>query len=272
MLIAAVDAAHLVCTKTEEGRIMNQLVMSVRNTQKQYMRIDIPRTCDIWSTIVSGQPVKPARDKETGSVMVPLQKSSGSGSSGPKHAAFKVEIVWVQSTNHDQGAPDLVMRERGALRFQFPKVDIPLNVVLVSLYVPEDFKYTDILGDLRTTEHFSHAVPTPTTEASPVPQPMPMMSQSNAIYRHGSMSSINLSSRDEDEDEKVLSSAYEISYAPAKGKKAGVVPVRVNMITSGRMFRFERLLVTNQTLNIQVSYRKTAPSWKRRTGPSLPCC
>ena len=55
VLIAAVDCAHFTATKVEEGRVMYKLIMKVRNTQKQYARIDLPSSCEIWSVVVKGQ-------------------------------------------------------------------------------------------------------------------------------------------------------------------------------------------------------------------------
>jgi len=76
VLIAVVESAHVSVTQTEEGRVLSKLVAVVRNSQKQFLRIGTPGNSDVWSTVVAGQPVKPARDGE-GLVMVPLQKSSG---------------------------------------------------------------------------------------------------------------------------------------------------------------------------------------------------
>ncbi len=89
VLIAAVDCAYFTATKVEEGRVMYKLIMKVRNTQKQYARIELPASCEIWSVVVKGQAVKPARDKETNALMVPLEKG-GKGQGENKHAAFTV--------------------------------------------------------------------------------------------------------------------------------------------------------------------------------------
>ena len=61
----------------------------MRNTQQQYARIELQPSCEIWSVVVKGQAVKPARDKETNALMVPLEKG-GKGSGENKHAAFTV--------------------------------------------------------------------------------------------------------------------------------------------------------------------------------------
>ena len=87
--------------------------------------------------------------------MVPLEKG-GKGQGENKHAAFtvgrlccgaalltvlQVEIIWVDDDK--DGAHVSKMQQRGALDFFFPKVDMPLNVVLVSVYVPTGFRYAE---------------------------------------------------------------------------------------------------------------------------------
>ena len=70
------------------------VVVQVRNTQQQYARIALAPSCEIWSVVVKGQAVKPARDKETNALMVPLEKG-GKGSGENKHAAFTVcDVCW----------------------------------------------------------------------------------------------------------------------------------------------------------------------------------
>ncbi len=88
VLIAAVDSCHMIATKTIHGRTLYKTAMrvcihtlvpceyanmfvhwnmlghiisfylfslQVRNTQKQYMRVELPQHCDIWSVVVKGQ-------------------------------------------------------------------------------------------------------------------------------------------------------------------------------------------------------------------------
>ncbi len=54
---------------------------------------------------------------------------------------LQVEIIWVDDDK--DGAHVSKMQQRGALDFFFPKVDMPLNVVLVSVYVPTGFRYAE---------------------------------------------------------------------------------------------------------------------------------
>lgn len=94
MLIAVIDSGFMTATVSDEGLAMFRLLLLVRNTQKQYVRISVPQECEIWSTrkllrvnhmsvtdviaVVAGTAVKPAQS-EDGKIMIPLLKSSKSG-------------------------------------------------------------------------------------------------------------------------------------------------------------------------------------------------
>ena len=52
---------------------------------------------------------------------------------------LQTEIVWVDEAG--KGSNEGAMVSRGHLDFLFPKVDLPLNVVLMSVWVPSSFRY-----------------------------------------------------------------------------------------------------------------------------------
>jgi hypothetical protein len=55
VLIAACDEAHFITTCSEEGKILHKLVMRIRNSQKQYVRIKIPTEHELWSACMYSQ-------------------------------------------------------------------------------------------------------------------------------------------------------------------------------------------------------------------------
>jgi hypothetical protein len=50
VLIAVIDSGFMTATVSDEGLAMFRLLLLVRNTQKQYVRISVPQECEIWST------------------------------------------------------------------------------------------------------------------------------------------------------------------------------------------------------------------------------
>lgn len=97
VLVAVIEKALFTCTVTEDGKQMHKLLAKVRNTQQQYVRVALKPECEIWSTVVAGRPVKPARDEATGEVMIPLEK----GANRADQKAHKIELVWMQPPAKD---------------------------------------------------------------------------------------------------------------------------------------------------------------------------
>lgn len=263
---------------------MKRLVLKVRNSARQYVRVYLSSVAgyELWSTSVAGKAVKPATDGQA--VMIPLKKESRPGA---RQAAFVVELVWVD-------APQPAMTVRGQLDFELPKLDLPINQLFVSVYLPSEYRYGEFTGDLLECRKFSVSPPSsaaaeiPVLPGSMMPGSM-IMSQSQAAYQP-------MSFLDNDSDDICFGAApppppqqqqlamkrqesieqleIQQSYAPMKsaavhkkGKqqfgaagrgKAGVVPVQIEMVTAGRLFMFERLLLTpdEESLHASVPYKR----------------
>eukprot|EP00051_Salpingoeca_urceolata_P027545 m.481984 g.481984 ORF g.481984 m.481984 type:complete len:743 (+) comp22399_c0_seq1:104-2332(+) len=305
VLIATVDSAHCIATKTEQGRIIYNLTMKIRNTQKQYVRIDVPNNCDIWSTVLSGQAVKPARDEDTGAIMVPLEKHSGGDS-----AAFVVELVWVQDVQQtaeglgqakpgdagdDAGAgpQDGGMGKNGTVKFAFPKIDLPVNIFLASVFVPDGFRYGEFEGDLKEVTRFSESPPTRNARGA-VPRVPQVKYHTERRARNFNRAASLESFESLDEEDAVCQMVSQVPQAQVvtnmmldtnptyafgeaaqssvlKSKKKGIMPVQVNMVTAGSSFKFERLLVVDQELRVEVEYEKKTQRARRKLHSGW-CC
>lgn len=157
VLVAACDVASFTSTVTDETKVMTRIILSCRNTQKQYVRIGIPTDCEVWSTAVAGQAVKPARDTTTNELMIPLLKSSAAQGE-QKQASFAVEVIYVRDSPRDTSGKPVPMTE-GQLALHFPKVDLPLNKLFVSVNLPDGYDYEDAEGDLKAVDYFSGTLP-----------------------------------------------------------------------------------------------------------------
>jgi len=230
VLIAVVEEAHVVITQTTEGRILTKLVAQVRNTQQQFLRITMPEGSNVWSTVVSNRPVKPAQDGKE--IMIPMQKTTDQNinQSGKGGESFRVEFVYFQETKN-------TMKGRGSLNFELPKLDLPVNDLFISLYLPQEFRYGEFDGDLKEIHCFSK---TPLSHVSSVaydvtnnnkrfaaPQ-MQQMAYSNVASYGGSSASSYSSSSVGD----WTSSSY------GRPKAGAVLPVQIDIPTQGKLFFF----------------------------------
>jgi len=86
--VAAIDQADYQTLYTEHGLALSRVVYHVRNRRKQFLKVELPQGSELWSAMLSGHPVKPARGERDEVVLVPLLKSA---------APFQVEIVYATS-------------------------------------------------------------------------------------------------------------------------------------------------------------------------------
>jgi len=274
VLIAVVESAHITTTQTEEGRILTKVVAKVRNTQQQFLRITTPPEASVWSTFVSGLPVKPARDKD-GAVMIPLKKMSQADSqSGSSEQNFVLEFLYFQESKP--------MQNRGRLTYNMPSMDLPCNHLYISMYLPRDYSYGEFAGDIKETHCFSGVVPQSVSDYE-VQSNLQNRQQHMQTYMTQNVvrlernDSITMDDRDmEDEqytDRATLLPQKEMAYSAygsKRSKAAGVLPVKVEVPVDGILFRFEQLLVgQNSKLSINVDYglnSKGCCSRGRRSG------
>eukprot|EP00298_Acanthocystis_sp_HF-20_P013469 c20369_g1_i3.p1 GENE.c20369_g1_i3~~c20369_g1_i3.p1 ORF type:complete len:665 (+),score=216.30 c20369_g1_i3:23-1996(+) len=235
VLVTSIDKCKFDVTVAEDGQYLHKVTMSVRNTQRQYLRTKLPKKFMLWSTVVGGHAIKPAIDAE-GQVMIPLEKSHGDS----KQKQFVVELIYLI-----QGPP---MKSNGKLNLEFAIIDIPINILLVTLYLPNTYSYRNFDGTVRKTQYFSsnqmivsqaHEMKSRALESN-------LMSNCQAMQTNPMMyDSCNEELEMDDDDVYVASKT-----------KVGVVPVLVEFPQVGRQFLFEKLLINSEPQNITVSYNR----------------
>ncbi|KAI9146478.1 hypothetical protein BKA69DRAFT_1130524 [Paraphysoderma sedebokerense] len=246
VLIAIIDSALVEATACE-GRMLVKCTLTMRNTQKQYLRVRIPdrQSVEIWSATVADTAVKPW--DEEGLVLIPLEKSS-SADQGP----FNVELVYMvplgSVINETLGKAD-----RGDFKFELPVFDIPISKLFTRLYLPSDYKFSTFAGDMREVSRFSDNPPSANDNV--------------AIPRGGANSNVN----DEMYQMKPMPQMAQMAYTqnmipvaqtmrmpkklPSKSVK-GIVPVKISNLSVGTPFLFERLLVQSESLYVKTSFKR----------------
>lgn len=121
------------------------------------------------------------------------------------------------------------MGRSGTLDIQFSHCDIPINQLFVSVYVPDNYKYGEFTG-MREVQYWSGTPPT--SVAAPQQQQqlrsMDMMSQvqsSNIMWEPKRKTAMKM----EKEDRR-------------GGHVRGVLPVKVDVPQTGKVFYFQQLL------------------------------
>ncbi len=131
VLQALVDSARLTTVVADDGQMMTEVSLSVRNTGRQFLEVELPPGAMVWSAFVAGTPVRPT--KQGGKLLLPLEQNA-------RDTAMAVEFTYV--------AADKFPKRKGSVAFASPKLDVPLKNARWELLLPPDYEYTDFAGTM----------------------------------------------------------------------------------------------------------------------------
>jgi hypothetical protein len=132
-----IDHASLVSVFMEEGKIVSRVVYTMRNTGMQFLELELPKDAEIWSLYVDGQREIPSKN-EQGAFMIPLARSRIEGES---IASFDVEILYFYKLKR--------FAFFGSNRLEFPKTNVIISKMLWSCYLPEDYRFIHFGGNVE---------------------------------------------------------------------------------------------------------------------------
>jgi hypothetical protein len=127
-----VDSLRATTVVTSDGRVMTDLVFTLRNSLQQYLALELAPGAEVRSAVLDGNPIKPSRDA-SGKVLIPLKRSKNvNGGLAP----FRVQLVY-ESSSDDLGW--LGRREQ-----ELPKVHAPIASLKWSVFTPGRFTTTEL--------------------------------------------------------------------------------------------------------------------------------
>jgi type II secretory pathway pseudopilin PulG len=128
VLQALVESAQLSTVVADDGQTMTVMSLAVRNNGRQFLEVGLPPgTTKAWSAFVAGQAVRPSLRGDE--LMVPLEQSGAGG------APVSVELTFVGTNQFP--------KQRGAVTFVSPQLDLPLRGARWELFLPPDYDYSD---------------------------------------------------------------------------------------------------------------------------------
>jgi len=122
---AAIDTAEYRTLATADGLLVTAVRFQVRNSRKQFLRVQLPPGSEVWSSFVDGRPEKPAMDNtdERGVLIKIIHSTDG----------FPVELVY--ATRHKK------FGSFGSLEAQLARPDILVTHTRWDLFAPDKFTY-----------------------------------------------------------------------------------------------------------------------------------
>jgi hypothetical protein len=217
VLLTMIDRAHFTVMQTYDGKRITRALYNVRNNRNQFLRLQLPRGAELWSAAVEGRSIQPARDAE-GRILLPLVKSGGG-----EMSAFPVEIVYAEEGT----APD--ERGRGEAIVALPHSSEPIMHLMVSLYLPQEGRYSDFSGTLRSVDTFtavgsSHVMPV---------------------------------------DNRAVSTLQQ-AYVGNVGQMPGAETIKVQLPVSGKVIMLEKILVVKDEQWFSYSFSRLQPTPARK--------
>ena len=131
VLTANIEEAEYNALIAVDGKVLVQSRFAVRNNQRNFLKLTLPATAELWSAAVAGRPVRPGRAPD-GSLLLPLEKSRSGGDAPP----FIVEVSYL-----DRAA---AWTERGRARVSLVSVDLPISKSHLLIHHPPLFRLTPL--------------------------------------------------------------------------------------------------------------------------------
>jgi prepilin-type processing-associated H-X9-DG protein len=133
VLQGLIDNARLTTVVAEDGQMMTELSLSIRNNGRQYLEIELPEKTKVWSAFVAGEPVRPS--VREGKLLLPLERDTASD------APVSVEVTFI--------GQDKFPRTHGTLSLVSPRFDLPLKNAHWDLILPVDYDYSRFEGSMN---------------------------------------------------------------------------------------------------------------------------
>jgi hypothetical protein len=148
-VVANVDLVDCVTHRTLEGKSITRIQYFIRNNDRQFLTLRLPKNSRLWQAFLNGKPVKPAQ-KDSGEILIPMKKSS---SQGGELESFALEMGYISEVNK--------LSLKGDILNQLPAIDIPISYLRWTLYLPEYYDYSRFEGLLKQVKDFSKGATLP---------------------------------------------------------------------------------------------------------------
>ncbi len=141
VLQALAEQMRLTTVVADDGQIMTEMRLMVRNNGLQHLEIELPPGHTVWSAFVGGEAVRPALSQ--GKLLLPLEASDTA-----EDTPVAVELTFVGQEKFPSGS--------GQVHLISPRLNVPLNNARWDLYLPPDYDYQKFAGSMS---HEAQAAP-----------------------------------------------------------------------------------------------------------------
>jgi type II secretory pathway pseudopilin PulG/uncharacterized membrane protein (UPF0136 family) len=246
VLQALVQEARLTTVVADDGQMMTELALRLRNNGRQFLEVALPVGAQLWSAFVAGQAVRPG--VRNGKLLLPLEGDAG--------GLISLELTYVGT--------GVFPHARGQVQLASPALDVPIQNARWDLYLPADYGYRGFGG---TMTHEASATPVyrsfTLTEYQQVEQDnWKNRDQQASSSLDDALSKIKSGRLDE------ANKAYQVArrYGLKGGKKEAVqLEQELRRAQSGNLLNAQQALIANNAAFVNQSAGQPAPAQQART-------
>lgn len=158
VLVANVEEARYRLLLTGDGKRLAQARYGVRNNQRSFLALTLPKGASLWSAAVDGRPVRPGL-ADSGALLLPLRK----GRPGEDAPLSVVEVVYAERAE--------TWQTQGRARLELPGADLPVSRTGLELHTPPRYRVTLDGGPLREAGYAPPLRALADVETPPEPRP-----------------------------------------------------------------------------------------------------
>jgi hypothetical protein len=157
VLTANVEEARYRVLITGEGKTLVEARYAVRSNQRNFVRITAPAGAVVWSSALSGRPVRPGKAPD-GSLLFPLSK----GRAGEEAPLSAIEILYLARSSE--------WTPKGRASLALPTLDLPVSRTGLLVYYSPLFRVTPEPGAFSLQPYEMPESAVLLTETAPVPE------------------------------------------------------------------------------------------------------
>jgi hypothetical protein len=257
-----IDLASVITVALEDGKTLTRLNYTMRNTWKQFLKLELPPDSEVWTVYVASKRENASRNAE-GKIMIPLARSQ---SKGEELQSFTVDIIYFSKGNP--------LGSGGSNTLCFPTVDILVSKMLWSVYLPQDYSYLHFKGNVEKEEiartvslllgkrrNFSLDQVRTYNEVAGNLEKAPRQQQEMDDYRQSLQSNFrNRAIAQKDIANQMRQEANLNSYfQEQQGKRlgqpgSGTNIFKIELPTSGQIYRFNKTIIEGEPIELTFYY------------------
>jgi hypothetical protein len=245
VLTANVEEARYRVLVSHEGKTLVQARYAVRNSQRNFVKIALPTGAAVWSSSLSGRPVRPGQAPD-GSLLFPLEKARA----GEEAPAFAIEILYL-----GRGP---AWSDKGRATLTLPALDLPVSRTGLVLYYPPLFRVTAEPGSFRTETYEKPSSAALNPEAARAPADEGKASAQRQTSQADFLNQLSANSPNAVPSQAATQALVDRYRARSEARKAAAaLPIRVSFPAVGpSLFLVSELTGENRGPTLELSYQR----------------